>query len=125
MRHKKNNKHIKYDIEFMQTVIDGLFERNQELECEVERLRTEIVETNDVNIQQDVDEQSYKNLVQLHTLLMVLMNLIIAHCDNSPLGKTVGLAINRYQITMAKNLAKGTMFIREEEDDEELGKEEF
>lgn len=130
MRHKKNNKQTKYDIEFMQTVIDGLFERNQELECEVERLRTEIAETNDVNIQQDVDEQSYKNLVQLHTLLLVLMNLIIAHCDNSPLGKAVVLAINRYQITMAKNLAKGTMFTREEDweeedDEEELGEEEY
>lgn len=132
MKHKKNNKHTKYDIEFMQTVIDGLYERNQELECEVERLRNEMAENNNVNIQQDEDEQKYKNLVQLHTLLMVLINLVSVHCDNTPLGQSVGLAIKRYLMTIAKSLAKGTIFIKEEDkedweedDDEEFGDEEF
>lgn len=122
MKHKKNNKHTKYDIEFMQTIIDGLYERNQELEDEVERLRNEIAETNDDNIQQNEDEQSYRNLTQLNTLLMVLMNLITPHCDDSPLGQAIGLAIKRYQITMAKSLVENTVYIKEE--DKELWKEE-
>ena len=132
MKHKKNNRNASYDVEFMQTIIDGLYERNQELEEEVERLRTEIAETNGVNIQQDADRQSYNNLVQLHTLLMTLMNLVAPHCDSSPLGQSVGLAIKKYLMTIAKNLATGTLFIREEDkedwkedDDEEYGEEEF
>ena len=116
MKHKKkNNGNTNYDIEFMQTVIDGLYERNQELTEEVERLKNEIAETNDINIKQDEDEQSYKNLVQLNTLLLVLMNLIAPHCDNSPLGQTVGKGIKKFQMFMAKNLAKGTVFIKEED----------
>lgn len=114
MKHKKNNRNTSYDVEFMQTIIDGLYERNQELEEEVERLKTEIAETNDVNIQQDEYDKNYRNLVQLNTLLMLLQNLVIAHCDNSPLGKAVSLAIKRYQTTMAKSLVKGTFYIKEE-----------
>ena len=125
MKHKKkNNGNTNYDIEFMQTIIDGLYERNQELTGEVERLKNEIAETNDINIKQDEDEQSYKNLVQLNTLLLVLQNMVIAHCDNSPLGQAVGKAIKKYQITMAKSLLRRTMYIKDEdredwEDDEE------
>lgn len=124
MKHKKNNRNASYDVNFMQTIIDGLYERNQELEEEVERLRTEIAETNDVNIQQD---ENYRNLVRLNIIIMVLQNLVIAHCDNSPLGKAVSLAIKRYQTTMAKSLVKGTVYIKEEdkkdwesEDDDDL-----
>lgn len=128
MKHKKNNRDTSYDIEFLKAICNGLNEKNQELECEVERLRNEIAETNDVN----EDEKNYKNLVQLNTLLMVLMNLVAPHCDSSPLGQTVAKAIKKYQITMAKNLAKGTLFIREEdrkdwddEDNEELNDEKY
>jgi DNA repair ATPase RecN len=125
MKHKKkNNGNTNYDIEFMQTIIDGLYERNQELTGEVERLKNEIAETNDINIKQDEDEQSYKNLSQLNTLLLVLQNMVIAHCDDSPLGQAVGKAIKKYQITMAKSLLRRTMYIKDEdredwEDDEE------
>lgn len=125
MKHKKkNNGNTNYDIEFMQTIIDGLYERNQELTGEVERLKNEIAETNDINIKQDEDEQSYKNLSQLNTLLLVLQNMVIAHCDDSPLGQAVGKAIKKYQITMAKSLLRRTMYIKNEdredwEDDEE------
>ena len=122
-RNKKNNRNTN-NIEFLQTVISGLSERNQDLESEVERLRNEINQTNAINIQLDEDEKNYKNLVQLNTLLMVLMNLVAPHCDNSVLGQTVGKAIKKYQITMAKNLAKGTLFIREE-DREEWNDDEF
>ncbi len=132
MKQRKNNKHAKCDIEYMQTIIDGLYERNQELEGEVERLRNEIAETNDVNIQQDADEQSFKNLVQLHTLLMVLMNLVAPHCDNSPLGQSVGLAIKKYLMTILKTLANGTTFSNDkdkadwvDEDDEEFEEDEW
>lgn len=127
MKHKKNNRNTSYDVEFMQTIIDRLYERNQELEEEVERLNTEIAETNDVNIQQDEYDKNYRNLTQLNSLLMLLMNLVIPHCDNSPLGQAVGKAIKRYQITMAKNLVKGTVYIKDEdkedwesEDDDDL-----
>ena len=124
MKHKKNKENTKYDIEFMQTIIDELYERNQELTGEVERLKNEIAETNDINIKQDEDEQSYKNLSQLNTLLLVLQNMVIAHCDDSPLGQAVGKAIKKYQITMAKSLLRRTMYIKDEdredwEDDEE------
>lgn len=132
MKNKKNKTNSKYDIEYMQAIIEGLNERNEELESEVERLKNEIAETNEVNIQLDSDEQSYKNLVQLHTLLMVLMNLVTPHCDNSPLGQSVGLAIKKYLMTIGKNLAKGTLFVMEkdkadweDEDDEEFDDKEW
>jgi hypothetical protein len=132
MKHSKSNRYASTNIEFLHTIIDGLNDRNQELESEVERLRNEIAETNDVNIQQDAKEQDYKNLVQLHTLLIVIMNLVTAHCDNSLLGQSVGMAIKRYLITILKTLANGTRFNNDkdkadwvDEDDEEFEEDEW
>lgn len=84
-------------------------------------------------IQADEEDKNYRNLTQLNTLLMVLMNMAVPHCDNSPLGCAVAKAIKKYQLTIAKNLAKGTMYIKDEDmedwededDEDEYGEEEF
>ena len=112
MKHRRNTSN---DIAIMQSIIDGLRANNEELQTEVNRLRAEIVETNAINIQADEADKDYRNLTQLHTLLMVLMNMAVPHCDNSPLGCAVAKAIKKYQLTIAKNLAKGTMYIKDED----------
>lgn len=121
------------DIAIMQSIIDGLRANNDELQAEVNRLRNGIAETNSINIQADEEDKNYRNLTQLNTLLMVLMNMAVPHCDNSPLGCAVAKAIKKYQLTIAKNLAKGTMYIKDEDmedwededDEDEYGEEEF
>ena len=121
MKHRRDTSN---DIAIMQSIIDGLRANNDELQAEVNRLRNEIAETNSINIQADEEDKNYRNLTQLNTLLMVLMNMAVPHCDNSPLGCAVAKAIKKYQLTIAKNLAKGTMYIKDEdlndwEDEEE------
>lgn len=124
MKHQKNKRYTNNDLAIMQSIIDGLRANNEELQTEVNRLRAEIVETNAINIHQEEKDKDYRNLTQLNTLLMVLMNMVVPHCDNSPLGCAVAKAIKKYQLTIAKNLAKGTMYIKDEdlndwEDEEE------
>ena len=128
MKHKKNNSNV---ITVMQDIIDNLNDKNRILTERIECLEEQLNVAYGVNAGLQ-DEQKYKNLVQLHTLLMVLLNLVAPHCDSSPLGQSVGLAIKKYLMTIAKNLATGTLFIREEDkedwkedDDEEYGEEEF
>lgn len=131
MKHKKkNNGNNKYDIEFLQAVIEGLNERNIELEEEVERLKTEIAETNDVNIQQDEDDQNYRNLTKLNTLLLVLMGLTQNYCDDSDLGKSLRKAIENFYGDTALSLVKKVDFRlsgrnNDEEEYEEDGEEVF
>lgn len=110
MKHRRDTSN---DIAIMQSIIDGLRANNDELQAEVNRLRNEIAETNSINIKADEEDKNYRNLTQLNTLLMVLMNMAVPHCDNSPLGCAVAKAIKKYQLTIAKNLAKGTMYIKE------------
>ena len=121
MKHRRDTSN---DIAIMQSIIDGLRANNDELQAEVNRLRNEIAETNTINLHQEEKDKDYRNLTQLNTLLMVLMNMVVPHCDNSPLGCAVAKAIKKYQLTIAKNLAKGTMYIKDEdlndwEDEEE------
>ena len=121
MKHRRDTSN---DIAIMQSIIDGLRANNDELQAEVNRLRNEIAETNSINIQADEEDKNYRNLTQLNTLLMVLMNMVAPHCDDTPLGCAVAKAIKKYQLTIAKNLAKGTMYIKDEdlndwEDEEE------
>jgi hypothetical protein len=130
MKHRRDTSN---DIAIMLSIIDGLRANNDELQAEVNRLRNEIAETNSINIQADEEDKNYRNLTQLNTLLMVLMNMAVPHCDNSPLGCAVAKAIKKYQLTIAKNLAKGTMYIKDddmedwedEDDEDEYGEEEF
>lgn len=112
MKHRRDTSN---DIAIMQSIIDGLRANNDELQAEVNRLRNEIAETNSINIQADEEDKNFRNLTQLNTLLMVLMNMAVPHCDNSPLGCAVAKAIKKYQLTIAKNLAKGTMYIKDED----------
>lgn len=112
MKHRKNTTN---DITVMQSIIDSLNVNNKELQAEVNRLRTELIETNTMNIKADEDDKNYRNLVQLNTLLMVIMNMVTAHVDDSPLGQAVGKAVKKYQLTMAKYLSKGTVYIKDED----------
>lgn len=130
MKHRRDTSN---DIAIMQSIIDGLRANNDELQAEVNRLRNEIAETNSINIQADEEDKNYRNLTQLNTLLMVLMNMVAPHCDDTPLGQAVAKAIKKYQLTIAKSLAKGTMYIKDEDmedwededDEDEYGEEEF
>lgn len=130
MKHRRDTSN---DIAIMQSIIDGLRANNEELQAEVNRLRAEIVETNAINIQADEADKNYRNLTQLNTLLMVLMNMVAPHCDDTPLGQAVAKAVKKYQLIIAKNLAKGTMYIKDEDmedwededDEDEYGEEEF
>ena len=92
MKHKKR-KYESNDMTILRTVVDMLKSSNEELQAEVNRLRNEIAETNAMNIQADEKDKDYRNLTQLHTLLMVLMNMLTAHIDDSPLADAVGKAI--------------------------------
>ena len=112
MKHRRDTSN---DIAIMQSIIDGLRANNEELQAEVNRLRAEIVETNAINIQADEADKNYRNLTQLNTLLMVLMNMVAPHCDDTPLGQAVAKAVKKYQLIIAKNLAKGTMYIKDED----------
>lgn len=108
MKHKKNRKHENNDVAVMQAIIDMLKDSNVELQAEVTRLKNEIDLTNANNIQQDEDDKNYKNLSQLNTLLLILMNLAAAYCDDSQLGNAVAKAIKKYHLTMGKSLANTT-----------------
>lgn len=112
MKHRKNTTN---DITVMQSIIDSLNVNNKELQAEVNRLRNELIETNTMNISADEEDKNYRNLVQLNTLLMVLMNMATAHIDDSPLGQAVGKAVKKYQLTIAKNLMKGTVYVKNED----------
>ena len=72
MKHRRDTSN---DIAIMQSIIDGLRANNDELQAEVNRLRNEIAETNSINIQADEEDKNFRNLTQLNTLLMVLMNM--------------------------------------------------
>ena len=127
MKHKKNRKSENNDVAVMQAIIDMLKDSNTALQDEVTRLKNEIDLTNANNIQQDEDDRNYKNLSQLNTLLLILMNLAAAYCDDSRLGQAVGKAIKKYYLTMGKSLANTTRFIKDEdfaEWDDEDGEDE-
>lgn len=127
MKHKKR-KYESNDMTILRTVVDMLKSSNEELQAEVNRLRNEIAETNAMNIQADEEDKDYRNLTQLHTLLMVIMILVAPHCDNSPLGEAVGKAIKKYQLSLVTSLAKGTVYIKDEDlsdwEDEECNEDE-
>ena len=118
MKHRKNKEKESKDVTVLQAVVDLLKNNNDQLQDEVYRLRNEIAATNSVNIQQEEEDKNYRNLTQLHTLLMILMNLIAPHCDNSPLGEAVGKAIKKYQLSIIKSLAKDTEYVQDEDLDE-------
>ena len=127
MKHKNNRKHKYNDVAVMQAIIDMLKDSNVELQAEVTRLKNEIDLTNANNIQQDEDDKNYKNLSQLNTLLLILMNLATAYCNDSPLGNAVAKAIKKYHLTMGKSLTNTTRFIKDEdfaEWDDEDGEDE-
>ena len=130
----KKKKQSSNEVTVLEDIIFNLNEKNRRLADQIENLKEQLEVAYGVNgglIEEHKDEESYRNLTQLNTLLMVLMNLAIPQCDDSPLGQAVGKAIKKYQITMAKSLAAGTLFIREEdkddweEDDDEFEEEEF
>lgn len=130
MKHKKNKEKESKDVTVLQAVVDLLKNNNDQLQDEVYRLRNEIAATNSVNIQQEEESKDYRNLTQLHTLLMVLMNMLTAHIDDSPLGDAVGKAIKKYQLSIVKSLARSTEYVQDEdldewddEDDEDEGSE--
>jgi hypothetical protein len=102
----------------LQTLLDMYKSNNEELQAEVNRLRNEITATNTVNIQQEEENKDYRNLTQLHTLLMVIMILVAPHCDDSPLGQAVGKAIKKYQLSLVTSLAKDTEYVKDEDLDE-------
>ena len=118
MKHKKNRKSESKDVTVLQAVVDLLKNNNDQLQDEVYRLRNEIAATNSVNIQQEEEDKNYRNLTQLHTLLMVIMILVAPHCDDSPLGYAVGKAIKKYQLSIIKSLAKDTEYVQDEDLDE-------
>ena len=118
MKHKKNRKSESKDVTVLQAVVDLLKNNNDQLQDEVYRLRNVIARTNAMNIQADEESKDYRNLTQLHTLLMILMNLIAPHCDNSPLGEAVWKAIKKYQLSIIKSLAKDTEYVKDEDLDE-------
>lgn len=110
-------------INFLKQQLEVAYDVNQRLQEELESKSDNM---------DDKSESNFRNLTQLSTLLMVLMNLIIPHCDDSSLGQAIGKAIKRYQIIMAKSLVKDTVYIKEEhkedwkeEDGDEYGEEEF
>jgi len=116
MKHKKNRKSESKTV--LQAVVDLLKSNNDQLQDEVYRLKNEIAETNAMNIQADEEDKDYRNLTQMHTLLMILMNLIAPHCDNSPLGEAVWKAIKKYQLSLVTSLAKNTEYVQDEDLDE-------
>ena len=127
MKHKKNRKSENNDVAVMQAIIDMLKDSNTALQDEVTRLKNEIDLTNANNIQQDEDDRNYKNLSQLNTLLLILMNLAAAYCDDSQLGNAVAKAIKKYHLTMGKSLTNTTRYIKDEdfaEWDDEDGEDE-
>jgi len=127
MKHKKNRKSENNDVAVMQAIIDMLKDSNTALQDEVTRLKNEIDLTNANNIQQDEDDKNYKNLSQLNTLLLILMNLAASYCDDSQLGQAVGKAIKKYHLTMGKSLTNTTRYIKDEdfaEWDDEDGEDE-
>ena len=127
MKHKKNRKSENNDVAVMQAIIDMLKDSNTALQDEVTRLKNEIDLTNANNIQQDEDDKNYKNLSQLNTLLLILMNLAAAYCNDSPLGNAVAKAIKKYHLTMGKSLTNTTRYIKNEdfaEWDDEDGEDE-
>ena len=118
MKHRKNKEKESKDVTVLQAVVDLLKNNNDQLQDEVYRLKNEIAATNFVNIQQEEEDKNYRNLTQLHTLLMVIMILVAPHCDDSPLGYAVGKAIKKYQLSIIKSLAKDTEYVQDEDLDE-------
>ena len=118
MKHRKNKEKESKDVTVLQAVVDLLKSNNDQLQDEVYRLRNEIAATNSVNIQQEEEDKNYRNLTQLHTLFMVLMNMLTAHIDESPLGQAVGKAIKKYQLSLVTSLAKDTEYVQDEDLDE-------
>ena len=118
MKHRKKKEKESKDVTVLQAVVDLLKSNNDQLQDEVYRLRNEIAATNSVNIQQEEEDKNYRNLTQLHTLLMVIMILVTPHCDDSPLGYAVGKAIKKYQLSIIKSLAKDTEYVQDEDLDE-------
>lgn len=129
----KKKKQSNNEVTVLEDIIANLNEKNRRLDDKINNLKEQLEVAYGVNgglIDEQKDEESYRNLTQLSTLLMVLMNLVIPHCNDSLLGQAVGKAIKRYQITMAKSLVNDTIFIREEdkedweeEDDEDESSE--
>jgi len=115
MKYKKNRNSESKDVTVLQAVVDLLKNNNDQLQDEVYRLRNVIAQTNAMNIQADEESKDYRNLTQLHTLLMVIMILVAPHCDNSPLGEAVGKAIKKYQLSIIKSLAKDTEYVQDED----------